>query len=97
MSRTAQTIASHAAALVTGDRADTYGHPLDDFTRTGLMWGAILGIEVSAEQVALMMVALKISRECHTPHPTNDNIVDGVGYLLTHALVVEERAVRASR
>ena len=97
MSKTASTIASHAAALVTGDRADTYGHPLDDFHRTGLMWGAILGVDVSAEQVALMMVALKISRECHTPHPTNDNIVDGVGYLLTHALVVEERAARASR
>lgn len=97
MSKTAQTIASHAAALVTGDRADTYGHPLDDFTRTGLMWGAILGVEVSAEQVALMMVALKISRECHTPHPTNDNVTDSVGYLLCHALVVEERAARAKR
>jgi hypothetical protein len=97
MSKTAQTIANHAAALVTGDRAETYGHPLDDFTRTGLMWGAILGTEVTAEQVALMMAALKISRECHTPHPSNDNIVDGVGYLLTHALVVEERAARAKR
>ena len=97
MSKTAQTIASHAAMLVTGERAETYGHPLDDFSRTGLMWGAILGVEVTAEQVALMMVALKISRECHTPHPTNDNIVDGVGYLLAHALVVEERGARAKR
>jgi hypothetical protein len=97
MSKTAQTMASHAAMLVTGERADTYGHPLDDFTRTGLMWGAILGVEVSAEQVALMMVALKISRECHTTHPQNDNVIDAVGYLLAHALVVEERAARAKR
>jgi hypothetical protein len=97
MSKTAETIASHAAMLVTGERAETYGHPLDDFARTGLMWGAILGTQVTAEQVALMMVALKISRECHTAHPTNDNVIDAVGYLLAHALVVEERAARAKK
>jgi hypothetical protein len=85
-------IASFAANLVTGDRQDSYGHPLDDFTRAGKIWEAILGVPVSAEQVALCMVGIKISRQTNTPKL--DNVVDGIGYFLTLAMVQEERAVR---
>lgn len=85
-------IASFAADLVTGDRQDAYGHPLDDFTRAGKIWEAILGVPVTAEQVALCMVGIKISRQ--TNAPKLDNVIDGIGYFLTLAMVQEERAER---
>lgn len=85
-------IAAYAAKLVTGDRQDDYGHPLDDFTRAGKIWEAILGVPVTAEQVALCMVGIKISRQTNTPKV--DNVVDGIGYFLTLAMVQEERATR---
>jgi hypothetical protein len=86
-------IALEAVSLVFGDRQDSYGHPFDDFTRTGRMWAAILGLdEVTPEQVALCMVALKLSREAH--RHKRDNLVDAVGYVLTLDRVIEERERR---
>lgn len=86
-----------ADGLIFGPRRGSYGHPLDDFSRTGRMWGAILGLAepVTAEQVGLCMVAVKISRECNAPK--RDNRVDGAGYFGTVDMVVEERARRADK
>ena len=89
---TPQDIADYAVRLVSGDRQNDYGHPLDDFTRAGKIWEAILGVKVSAEQVALCMVGVKISRQANAAKL--DNIVDGIGYFLTLAMVQEERLAR---
>lgn len=75
------TILEEAGKLVDGDRAEAYGHPAEDFARTAKMWSAILGVEVSREQIALCMVALKISRQVNKPG--RDNLVDACGYLRT--------------
>lgn len=82
-----------AQRLVHGDRGEDYGHPLDDFTRTATMWEAILGAPVSAEQVGLCMMALKISRQCN--RPKRDNMVDAAGYAETVQMVIDERARRS--
>jgi hypothetical protein len=88
-----ETVLQEADRLVSGDRGSYYGHPLDDFTRTGRMWAAILDLpEVTPEQVGLCMAALKISREVH--RHKRDNIVDLAGYAKTVQLVVEERSRR---
>jgi len=81
-----------AIDLVNNDRQKDYDHPLDNFTRIAKIWSAILGVDVLPEQVALCMVGVKIAREAHAPK--SDNIVDGVGYFLTLAKVIEERKNR---
>lgn len=70
-----------AKSLISGDRQETYGDAADDFTRTGKMWAAILGVDtVTPEQVALCMAAVKIGRLCHTP-THRDSWIDACGYL----------------
>ena len=74
-----ETILQEAQRLVHGPRQQSYGHPFDDFTRTGRMWGAILGREdVPPDLVALCLVAVKIGREVNAPK--RDNRVDMAGY-----------------
>ena len=85
-------IALYAAELVSGERQDAYGHPLDNFTRASKIWSVILGCEVSAEQVSLCMVGMKIAREINQTKP--DTVVDGIGYFLTLGMIQEERLRR---
>jgi hypothetical protein len=85
-------IAMYAAELVSGERQEAYGHPLDNFTRASKIWSVILGCEVSAEQVALCMVGMKVAREVNQSKP--DTVVDGIGYFLTLNMIQEERLRR---
>lgn len=87
-------LTSVAQSLVDGDRQSDYGHPLDNFTRIAAVWSVILGVPVSAEQVALCMVGVKIGREVN--RHTEDNVTDGIGYFKTLDMVIKERARRAS-
>lgn len=89
-----ETILQEAQRLVHGDRQADYGHPLDDFSKTALIWQVILGVPVTPEQVALCMVGVKISRECNKPK--RDNRVDGCGYFATLDMVIEERKRRGA-
>jgi hypothetical protein len=86
-----ETPVQEAYRLVHGDRGADYGHPIDDFTRTGRMWAAILGLpDVGPHLVALCMVALKISREVNAPK--RDNATDMAGYAETLWMVRERQA-----
>jgi hypothetical protein len=86
-------LAEYAVRLVFGDRHDDYGHPLDNLDRAARIWSVILNIDVTAEQVALCMEGMKIARELNAPKI--DNAVDGIGYWLTYAMILEERANRS--
>lgn len=83
---------ARAISLVYGDRHEDYGHPVDDFARTAQIWSAIVGVEISPEQVPLMMIGLKISRLCH--RMKRDSLDDGPGYFETLYLVLEEQKRR---
>ena len=87
-----KSILIEAEGLVHGDRNADYGHPLDDFKRTAKIWGAILGIEVTPEQVGLCMCGVKISRECNKSK--RDNMVDLAGYAETVAWCKDEQYER---
>lgn len=65
--------------IVDGDREKTYGHPALNFERTAVLASVVFGHPVSAKQVALFMVCLKLAREVH--QHTRDNLVDACGYL----------------
>lgn len=81
-----------AQRLVYGDRGADYGHPIDDYTRTGRMWGAILGIpDIDPRICALMMAALKISRECN--RSKRDNRVDLAGCAECAQMIAERQGV----
>ena len=95
MSTAKENILDEAKRLVCGDRQASYGHPWFDFSRTGKMWAAILGIPfISPEQVALCMMAVKISRLCNSMK--RDSMVDIAGYAATLQMVAERRALLES-
>lgn len=85
-------VAAYAASLVSNDRQSEYGHPLDNLDRAAQIWSVILDTEVSAEQVSLCMIGMKIARQVHKPKP--DTVVDIIGYALTLHMVEVERAKR---
>lgn len=88
-----ESILDEAKRLVHGDRGASYGHPLDNFSHTARLWSPILGVEVTAEQVALCMIQVKVSRECHASK--RDNRTDICGYAETLDMVHDERKRRA--
>lgn len=71
--------------LVHGDRNEDYGHPIEDFDRTAKLMSAVLGFEVRIEQVPLLMMCVKLSRQCHAPK--RDNLVDIAGYAETAGML----------
>lgn len=87
-----ETILEEAQRLTHGERQASYGHPIDDFSRTAAMWQAILGCPVTAEQVAMCMIAIKLSRLCHTMR--RDSVVDVAGYANTMQMIADERERR---
>lgn len=68
-----------AQEVINGERQDVYGNPEDSFEDIGKVWGWYLGRNVSAKDVAMMMVLFKLAREKH--QGKRDNIVDACGYL----------------
>jgi hypothetical protein len=81
-----ETVLQEADRLIHGDRNADYGHPADDFARTGRIWGAVLGLpDIPPETVGLMMCGLKMSRECH--QHGRDNLTDLAGYAGTVQMV----------
>lgn len=89
---TPEDVAAFAASIVSDDRQYQYGHPLDNLDRAARIWSVILETDVTAEQVSLCMMGMKIARQVHKPKP--DTVIDIIGYALTLHMVEVERAKR---
>ncbi len=66
------------AAEVINQRQAIYGTRKDNFGRIAKMWSAILDCQVTPEDVALCMIALKVARQ-KFKH-SRDSLVDIAGY-----------------
>lgn len=69
-----------AAGIISGDRNKQYGNPEDNFERISKIWSVILGVEISTEDVAMMMVGLKVARYASKSGFQPDTWVDIAGY-----------------
>ena len=71
------------------DRGKNYGDVTLNHKRIAAMWSVILEWDVEPEQVAMMMIALKIARLMETPDH-QDSWVDIAGYAWTGAQCAEK-------
>lgn len=84
----AGTVLDEATQLTDRTRKDVYAHPSINFERIARMWSVILGVEVTAEQHALCMIAVKLSRLVETPGH-RDSLIDLAGYARTIELLYD--------
>ena len=69
-----------AAKIITGDRDAQYGGPEENFGRIAQVWSMILGVDVTREDVAMMMVGLKVARYASKSGYQPDTWIDIAGY-----------------
>lgn len=89
-----ESILDEAKRITEGVRRAEYGAPADDFARAAYMWTGILarklrdGQHITAMDIPLCMIAIKLARQSH--FHKRDNLVDIAGYARTAAMVAGE-------
>lgn len=89
-----ESILDEAKRITEGVRRAEYGAPADDFARAAYMWTGILarklrdGQAITAMDIPLCMIAIKLARQSH--FHKRDNLVDIAGYARTAAMVAGE-------
>ncbi len=71
-------VLEEARDLIQGDRASSYGDAKASFARIASLWSTYKGVEITAKDVAAMMILLKVSRGVTSAK--RDNWVDIIGY-----------------
>jgi hypothetical protein len=74
----AEGLLEHAAAVVTRRRT-TYGDPQAMFEQVAARWSLTLGAKVTAAQVAILLIDLKVARLAGDPKHL-DSVIDAAGY-----------------
>ena len=74
-----KTILETAKRYVCNDRNNQYGAPEDSFKAIADLWAGYLSTEISAKDVAAMMVLFKMAR-VRTGAGKSDNWIDAAGY-----------------
>ena len=68
-----------AHKIINGERQNTYGDPEDSFELIAQYWSTYLDDDISAKDVAMMMVLFKIARIAGSSD--EDSFRDAAGYL----------------
>jgi hypothetical protein len=88
-----QSVLTEAEGLVHGDRNVQYGAPITEYTRTVGMVNAMLGAKLkeplTPEDLAYIMVCLKLSRQVNKPK--RDSLVDAAGYCEVAQWIIDAR------
>lgn len=85
-----------AEKLIRGDRQQDYGDKLENFDQIAALWTATLrrklrpGAEITAEEVGLCMMQVKIARLSGKPDH-RDSILDVAGYAGCYDDILDER------
>lgn len=69
-----------AAQIVAGQRNTQYGEPEQNFKRIAAIWSVLFGIEVTTEDVAMALVAVKVARFASKSGFQPDTWIDIAGY-----------------
>ena len=83
---TKEDVLQKAKDLVTGDRNDTHGDAFNNHAEIAEFWNIFLDkklqamASITADDVALMMILMKISRHNQGKKVNIDNFVDMAGY-----------------
>ena len=77
------------------ERGKTYGPAKENMTRTAKLWSVMLGVEVTAIQVATCLIQLKMARLVETPGHV-DSVLDVAGYAAVLRECMEDSDVRNS-
>lgn len=89
MSETSSTVSE-----VVDGRRDVYGEPIDTFARMAQMVSGLLGHEVHAWQIPLILITIKMVRTNQCP-TYSDNSDDIEGYLAIFRELIGENMVHA--
>lgn len=65
--------------IIEGDREKTYGDPSKNIRQIAAYWSAHIGVDISADDVCIMMCLLKLARLVNSPDH-EDSMVDLIGY-----------------
>ena len=87
-------ILKEADRIVHGPRNEAYGHPIDDYSRVVAIFRHISGIELSPDDGALFMIAVKLARLANNREAGiihRDSLVDAAGYLWVFGQIAEAR------
>lgn len=71
-------VLTEAHELIHKDRQESYGTAAENLGQTAALWSALFGVEVTAHQVALAMILVKVARTSKSHH--RDSLVDIAGY-----------------
>jgi len=96
-----ESILAEATRLTEGDRQESYGHPLDNFSKEAALISAAFthklrpGVAFEAEDIGLIEILRKVARQTH--QRKRDNLVDIAGYASCAHRVEVERAARGRK
>lgn len=69
-----------AISVVCEDRNQQYGGPEDTFKDIARLWAAYLDDQIGPEDVAIMMILMKVARLKASSYQSSDSWVDIAGY-----------------
>lgn len=72
-------VLDNAKKIINGERQGTYGNAEDSFSIIAQMWTAYLGKDITADDVANMMILMKVARNSSGVYK-DDNWIDICGY-----------------
>lgn len=73
-----ESVLEEAERIINGERRHDYGDVRESFEVIAALWTPVVGTQVTAEQVALCMIQLKVARAMNGYQ--RDSLVDIAGY-----------------